>query len=282
MSYIVGQYNHNKDSGDDSSFIDLITAGTADRRQNQSDSGIIGSSLDPFKDECVRVGTLSASKYYYFRGQIKRLKSEQIIYIKLVNYETSVGEAIEQYIKTITIQGGNPDEWVSVEFIFHPVVQFDCILFQLQRTIDDYRIMARYPKIAYQELGVVKNIVSAKIGTDINLLKIGVQSHPSLMMCINGEEIRTPRSGIYEIKNGILPINFFSVVNAAIENTTSLETWMTSIGSQSLAIEKALEAGTMTVDTAIQKYEAMQSKCFFDTSKTISLDPFTLDYMYEG
>lgn len=282
MPYIVGQYNHNKDSGDDSGFIDLITAGSAARRQNQSDSGIIGSSLDPFKDECVRVNTLSTSEYYYFRCQIKRLTSDQIFYLKLVNYETAASGSIEQYLKTVTIQGGNPDEWVNVEIIFHPIVQFDCILLQLQRTINDYRIMPRYPKIAYQEFGTINDLIGLKVGTDIKLLKIGVQSHPSLMMCINGEEIRTPRSGIYEIKNGVLPVQFFSVVNAASENTSTLDNWLTSIGQQCVDIENRYARGELSVDEVIELYEAMQSRCFFGTSKTVLVDPFVLDYMYEG
>lgn len=282
MAYIVGQYNHNKDSGDDGSYIDLITSGTVRRRQNQSDSGVIGSSLDPFKDECIQLGNLSTSEYYYFRCQIKRLASEQIFYVKLVNYDASASGSVEQYIKTITIQGGKPDEWVSVECIFHPIVQFDCILFQLQRTLDDYRIAARYPKIAYQELGIINDVIGMKIASDTKLLKIGVQSHPGLVMCINGEEIHTSRSGIYEIKNGVLPVNFFSVVNAAKENTTTMQDWMNDIGSQSVAIEEAVEAGTMTRDQATARYEAMNNRSFFGTSKTVEIDPFILDYMYEG
>ena len=282
MAYILGQYNHNKDSGDDGAFIDLITSGTVRRRQNQSDAGVIGSSLDPFKDECIQLGNLSTSEYYYFRCYIKRLPSEQIFYVKLVNYDVSTTNNVEQYIKTITIQGGEPDEWVSVECIFHPIVQFDCILFQLQRTLDDYRVAARYPKIAYQELGTINDIIAMKIKSDIKLLKIGVQSHPGLVMCINGEEIHTSRSGIYEIKNGILPVTFFSVVNAASENATTMQDWMDSIGSQSVAIEEAVEAGTMTRDEATARYEAMTNRSFLGTLKTIEIDPFTLDYMYEG
>ena len=35
-----------------------------------------------------------------------------------------------------------------------------------------------------------------------SLLQIGVQSAPGLLMCINGEEIKVGRSGLYEILNG--------------------------------------------------------------------------------
>ena len=284
MSYVIGQYNHNRNSGDDSSFIELVTEGTARRRQNQSDTGGGDMGLSPFEDECVQTTALSPSKYYYFRCYIKRMPSEQTFYVKLVNYDTTVGGAPEQYLKTITIQGGIPDEWVSVDLVFHPVIQFDTILFQLQRSLEDYRSGTRYPLIAYQELGSINNIINSKIATGIKLLKIGVQSHPGLSMCINGEEIHTSRSGIYELKNGVMPANFFSVVNAAKEvneGTGSMKEWMANIGAISLDIEEQVEAGIITREQASEIYAAMSSKSFFDTSKTIEIDPFILDYMYE-
>ena len=282
MSYIVGQYNHIQGSGEDSGFIDLITAGTASRIAHQNDSGTASIAPDIlFEDECVRVSPLLPTEYYYLKCKIKRLTSEQKIFIKLINYETTAGDKIEQYLKSVTIKGGNPDEWIDIELIFNPAFAFDCILFQLQRTLDDYRIIPRYPKIAYQEFGTINDIITTKVGTDIRMIKIGVQSHPGLMMCINGEEIHTPRSGIYELKDGVLPIRFFSVVKAAIENTETLNDWLVQTGADCLEIEQELEQGIITIDEAIARFEAIKSECFFDTNKTTIIDSFTLDYMYE-
>ena len=281
MSYIIGQYNHNRGSGDDNSFIELITSGEAKRKQYQGDSGG-SSSVGTFQDECIQINRgLTTSNYYYFKCYIKRLISDQTFYIKLINYEDSAGSQIDQYIKTVTVQGGKPDEWVSVEFIFHPIIQFDTILFQLQRTLDDYRTGTRYPKIAYQELGIINSIIDSKISNGITLLKIGVQSHPGLMMCINGEEIHSSRSGIYEMKNGVLPVSFFSVVNTAQENTTTMQTWMDYIGEQSILIEEEVEEGIITREEACNLYAGMPSTSFLNTSKKIEIDPFILDYMYE-
>lgn len=280
MSYVIGQYNHNRNSEDDRTFIDLITSGTARRRDSRSDSGT-GTTSALFQDECLQVGNLFPSEYYYFRCYIKRLSTQQTFYIKLVNYDDTEVESVEQYIKTITVQGGNPDEWVSVEFIFHPIVQFDTVLFQLQRTLDDYRSGTRYPIIAYQELGIVKDLISLKIGNQVNLLKIGVQSHPGLMMCINGEEIHASRSGIYELKNGTISVNFFSVVNAAKEEGNEMQTWMEGVNAQSILIEEEVEAGIITREQASEMYKNILSTCFIGTSKIIEIDPFTLDYMYE-
>lgn len=278
MAYIIGQYNHNNASADDSSFITFITSGTVNRRANVSDTGVISESVDPFVDECITDLSLNSEKYYYFRGQIKRMTTSQIFTIKLVKYDPQTEEEkVEQFVKQIIVQGGDRTEWVSVEFIFHPIINdFDTILFQLQRTIEDYREFARYPKIDYQELGIINNIITTKVGDNISLLKIGVQSHPGLTMCINGEEIHVSRSGIFEIKNGVIPVTFFSVTNPAIENTTTVEVWKNNINDD---IEEIEESGLTPQEKEVL-YEAIPSECFFNTDKTNKIDAFTLDYMY--
>lgn len=285
MSYIIGQYNHNKASGDDSSFVTPITSGTVKRRDNSGDMGVVGTALDPFSDECISDLNLVSTKYYYFRCQIKRMTSPQTFTIKLVNYDqTAIGD-VEQFIKQITIRGGDREEWVSVEFVFHPIVQFDTILFQLQRTIDDYRVFARYPKIAYQQLSIVNNIIDSKIGNDVSLLKIGVQSHPGLTLCINGEEMHLSRSGIFEIRNGVIPVNFFCVLNPAIEvninptDISSVEGWKISINQQ---IENIENDPSLTPEQKEARYRAINSKCFFGTAKKYEVDAFILDYMYDN
>lgn len=285
MAYIIGQYNHNSASADDASFITPITEGRVARRTNHGDMGVTGGSLDPFEDECVTDLNLVTSEYYYFRGQIKRMTAPQTFAIKLVNYDDDVSGSVEQFVKQITVQGGDREEWVSVEFIFHPVVSFDTILFQLQRTIEDYREFARYPKIDYQQLGSINNIINSKIGNNISLLKIGVQSHPGLTMCVNGEEIHISRSGIFEVKNGVIPVTFFSVTNPATEvhtdpsDPSTVDGWKNDINEQ---IEDIENDPTLTIEQKEAMYKAINSKCFFGTDKTYSIDAFALDYMYNN
>ena len=283
MSYIIGQYNHTRNSEGDNAYINLITSGEALRRKGQTDSESSSSSFSSFDDECLKVSQFTHSEYYYFRCYVKRMSTQQVFNIKLVNYThpTEITEEVEQYLKTVTIQGGNADEWVSVECIFNPVIQFDTILFELQRGLEDYRLGARYPLIAYQELGTINNIINTQIRSGSALLKIGVQSCPNLKMCINGEEIYSPRSGIYELRNGIIPISFFSVVNAAQENTSTMEDWMAEKGAQALQIEENVEAGIITREEANELYKEMRSSCFLNTSKSTIIDSFILDYMYE-
>lgn len=285
MAYIIGQYNHNSSSDDDSSFITPITSGIVSRRNNSGDMGVGSGSLNPFTDECITGLNLSSSGYYYFNCQIKRMTSPQTFTIKLVNFdETTIG-SVEQFIKQITIRGGDREEWVTVEFIFHPVVSFDTILFQLQRTIEDYREFARYPKIDYQQLGIINNIINLKVGNDISLLKVGVQSHPGLTLCINGEEIHISRSGIFEVKNGVIPVKFFSVTNPAIEinqdihDESSVEGWKVKINQE---VEDIENDPSLTPAEKEARYKAINSACFFGTDKKYEIDAFTLDYMYDG
>jgi len=277
MAYIIGQYNHNNASTDDSSFITPITNGVVKRKQNSGDIGTTVISMSPFSDECISGLNLLSTEYYYFRCQIKRMTSSQVFSVKLINYDDTSSN-VEQFVKQVSVKGGDREEWVSVELVFHPIIQFDTIVFQLQRTIEDYREFSRYPKIAYQQLGIINNIIPDKVGTEQPLLKIGVQSRPGLTMCINGEEIHTSRSGVFEVRNGIIPVNFFSVVNAAIETTTNVDDWKTSVNAQ---IEE-IENSSMSTEEKENAYSEINSRCFFDSGKTYKIDAFTLDYMYSN
>lgn len=282
MSYVLNQFNQVKvdetstSSSTNQAYLTPILNGTAARRQASTDEGVGAETSSLFYDECLKfTGSLTAGAHYYFHGKIKRLSSDQTFYIYLVNYEASTTDNQTQYIKTITVQGGLDTEWVDVEFIFTPIISFDCLLFQLQRAIEDYRSDVRYPVIVYEELDTINNIISSKIKSGVELLKIGVQSHPGLMMCINGEEIYVGRSGIYELRNGVILVNSFSVVKAAVENyngTNPLKVdGKRATISEYLAYLASLETQTGT---------NTNSKCIFGNSKLRSIDPFTLDYMY--
>lgn len=283
MSYVLGQYNKNRNVADDDIFMTLITAGTVDRRNSGGDSEVVGEE-SIFQDECIRVANLSNTNNYYFHGKIKRMTTDQVFQIKLVFYEPSTQEEEnkEQYIKTITVSKGNINEWVDVEFIFSPLLAFDCILFELQRTIADYRYEIRYPHIAYEELSVVNNIISSRISDGAKLIKVGVQSHPGLLMCINGEEVRTCRTGIYELKNGIMTVGFFSTVASIEEDDNTMINWINNVNVEIERITEEEEAGEITPEQAETEKAAIPSACFFGSNKKARhIDSFTLDYMYK-
>ena len=275
MGYVLNQYNKNKDTSS-APFMTYVTTGTPARKQTGSDSGVLGST-DLFENECVRIpASLLSSNNYYFHGKIKRMTSDQSFYIKLINYSAeSETDNYEQYLKTITIAGGDPNDWVNVEFIFTPYKTFDTILFELQRTVEDYRTEVRWPIIIYEELSIINNMIPVIVQTGIEFIKIGVQSKPNLLMCINGEEIRTCRNGIYELKNSLILVSFFSVVAGGTETTNIIDTTITNINAAWEAAERIPD-----LDQREAAKAAIGSRCFFNSSKERTIDSFTLDYMY--
>ena len=283
MSYVLNQLNQPQvdatDPGQTTSYMTLQTAGTASRRENVSDSGVSGGSLNPFYDECVQFNkSLTTGATYYFHAKIKRLTSSQKFYIYLVNYDdTASTDTKTQYLKTIEVQAGDESDWVDFEMLFSPLMGFDCLLFQLQRTIDDYRTDTRYPRIVYEELSLVNNAITTKITAGAELTKIGVQSHPGLIMCVNGEEIHIGRSGTYEVRNGIISVDFFSVVSAAEEDYDG--TNPLTIDSKKVTLEQYLSS--VAAETTITSSTSTNSKCIFGYSKLRGMDAFVLDYMYK-
>ena len=261
MAFQLGQYNKNNHA-EDSRFMTLKTDGQVRRQRAKSDEGI-GASGSIFTNECVETSLLSNTNYY-FHGKIKRMTSPQEFYIKLITYtgESTAQEGPEQYIKTIVIGGGDEHDWADVEFIFSPLTNdFDAILFELVRNVDDYRQDTRYPVIIYEELSVINNLI-----TGYHFIKGGLQSRPGLIMCVNGEEIRISRTGLYEVRENTVPITFFSVVNSAKEDTTILED---TIAAKNAAWDAATDKSTVG------------SACLFDRSKSRVIDNFILDYIHE-
>ena len=62
--------------------------------------------------------------------------------------------------------------------------------------------------IVINQFAIIKNIVK-----DINkIVKIGVQGPPSLLMCINGEQIRIGKTGIFEINEDNVSISFVGFI----------------------------------------------------------------------
>ena len=263
MSYILNQYNHAKGIDTKQEFLTLVTNGIAKRKSTKADSQVIGNAGLQFLDECVYIpGGLKRGVNYYFHGRIKRMKGDipQTFDIKLVNYDDETEK--EQFIKTIVIVGGETEsEWVNVDFIFTPIVDFDTILFKLYR---DSNLKDRYPIIIYEELSIINNILSKILKLENQpLIKIGIQSNPGLLMCINGQSIMIGKSGIYELRNGIIKVNTFSVVNPADETEIDIENLQNNLANM----------GANPINTT--------SICIFNKPKIRTINNFIFDYMYE-
>jgi hypothetical protein len=217
-------------------FMTLVQYGEAGRYAQPGDSSDSGT-ISSIQDECVFV-SLAKGTSYYFHGQIKRTRGVQNFTIKLVKNNDQKA----QFIKKITVAAvaDADSEYMDVDFIFTAAADFDAIVFELARTTGG---MAA-PIIVYQELSTINNILNGDIA-----VKMGIQSKPGLLMCINGQEIRIGKSGIYEMRNGVVKATQFSVVSPALD-----------------------ELYPEYID---------QSICLFHNNKYRSITPFTLDYMYE-
>ena len=252
MAYNLGQFSQTSGVVPDGTYMKLIKKGTATRKQVPSSNPLV-----VYYDQCITLKNNTGAsdqpqkfltnQHYYFHGKIKKQESSQQFDIKLVSFDGTDG--VEQYIKTITVAPGHSGEWQDIEFIFTSFVDFDTILFNLKRTATTVNLT---PVIAYIELSQIQNAIGDRFGSsNLELFKIGVQSHPYFLMCINGEEIRTYRSGIFEIKNEAITIDFFSVVKAA-EETTSVT------------------------------YKTTESDCYFSYAKQRTIDGYIIDYLYES
>ena len=65
------------------------------------------------------------------------------------------------------------------------------------------------------------NLVN-EINPNGTLERVGIWSHPGLLMAINGEEIRVGKSGLWEI-DGILPIESIGIVAVDYKDNWSMD-----------------------------------------------------------
>ena len=246
MDYILGQYYGEEKKGDTTNtYMKLLSGYT------------MGVMLDSFNfsendtgsihiPNIIIQGEFEIDKVYYFHGKIKiSNKENQIINhtlnIKLCNTEKS-GQATyytrqadfqQQYIKQMILSTlSKDDDGVDIDFIFSPMLNnFNTILFDVTRTIDDILDGDITIEIQGFEISAVNNAISTISTTTNNIstfVKMGVQSRPGFRMCINQEEIFVGKSGIYEIKNGQIQVNFFSLIEPIVNyidiNTISTKT----------------------------------------------------------
>ena len=343
MSYSVGQYNFVSGIGAEN-FLSSLTSGyQATRYPATTNSGV--SSLNeeyPFNEECLWYsGAVNegyeAGNTYYLHCRILQLDTNQTFNIKLMHMSPTKEEEDEvQFLKRIVVQKnsiGNVtydtenlkpiitagNNWVDLELVFTPIKNFDSLVFDLVRTVNDgdYDTQRlRYPCIIYNELSLVKNPLDDFNNDEITVVKLGVQSHPGLFMAINNEPIKIGRSGSYELRSDLLEgIDKFAVLEAAtdsaldtdqeavaLQNTTqifaqrheaiayrstqtyhviSVDEYDTLSPYRKMAYEPIYLSDTSSVPDWSEGEDSPSSKCRLDVAKTRTTSSFVLDYMYK-
>lgn len=207
MSYNIGQFR--RDMLDSNNYLTQI--GCTQTYVIQKSDAIDNIN---FKNTVLRPGQPFSSSYcYYVRMQIERLQSKQQINIYLRNQGNE--NSVKQYIMSFSIPSkkqGNDDgkNTVVVQTVFSPNTNYNELLLLLSRTREDYLVSGETieDNEIYGREVIVKNFEVNRIYNILNqiqvnnLSKIGIQGPSGLLMCINGEGIRIPPSGIYQIKIG--------------------------------------------------------------------------------
>lgn len=165
---------------------------------------------------------LNKQNYYYLNFSVKKINSIQNFYLKLKNLTQSdddFSDNNEQIIAEFTVpQSTTENDWTNFEIIIAPNKTYGQLYWDLRRTIsNDYLstsdlqvggAIGRKMTIVINQFAIIKNIVK-----DINkIVKIGVQGPPSLLMCINGEQIRIGKTGIFEINEDNVSISFVGFI----------------------------------------------------------------------
>lgn len=210
MSYNIGQLR----STSIENFITPVTLGAPtefERSSNISGDGTI------FKDIEIQVsGKLLNQNNYYFYFQIKkRLDSQQNVILKLRKNQSQLSQASYQTIKTVSLDNDNSD-YIRFQALISPNADYDYIILELDRVLIDYQknevsststAKGRILQVGELSLFKIQNLVSGYLNqtypTLKSLTKVGIQGRSGLLMCINGEQIRIGKSGVYEINNGM-------------------------------------------------------------------------------
>ena len=207
MKYILKQYNYAR--GVDISDVNFMTSLT-----DISFKSIDSTTIPMRKDNCLYNSNLyQAGHSYYFFGIIEKSATEIEMSIKLVNRlsdaldETTVDKEKIQYVKKVKVPVTSVKDYYTLEFVFTPIINFNSLTFEIESNHSGVRI-------GCIDAAELNDIIGSTLGVTNGspLIRFSIQSIPGFLMCLNGEGIRVPRNGIYEIKNGIVLIDSFTPV----------------------------------------------------------------------
>ena len=235
MSYKIGQL---RKSNTTSYLTDLSWSATAVKTE--------GYAAKLFDDYAIRLsdnGNFNTNNTYYLRFSIKRIPyndprfsattypmtkdsndpREMVIKLELLKhdgsssngeYERGTYQIIENSIAVEPYIPGVNTEYFSFETMFTSNAIYPYLGFILSRTTYDYLGAAPRDDVKANidfgengDVAIVNNILPRS-----SVDKIGVQSRPGSLICVNREPIRIGRTGTWEINNGV-PITFVGFAN---------------------------------------------------------------------
>lgn len=180
------------------------------------------NSIIDFYDQCLYLSgesVVSSIYSYYLKFEVtQNSNTMQEFSIKLKSDEVTVDNV--QNIRNFKVkQGVNK---TIFELIFTPNSNYNQIIFELRRTGLDFNInnedgtSGRIMEIKILQFDRIINVISSYLAKNYagmtSLKKIGIQGPPGLLFCIDGEEIRIGRSGIYELYNEDINISYIGFI----------------------------------------------------------------------
>ena len=205
MSYNFGQFRRKQI---DSYLIPISYNVAIEQKESSLSPGVIfNEQVINLNNALNSIDEYGKRKSYYLRFKIyKNENSNQTITIKLLNSTQS------QTIKKIFLKMGSSADYEIFETILTPNASYNQICFELDRISEDFSQVnedgtyGRTINIEVENLSNIYNIINF-LNTSIEekgkLKQIGIQGPVGMLMCINGEEIRIGRTGVYEINYGI-------------------------------------------------------------------------------
>lgn len=155
---------------------------------------------------------LQKNTAYFVRIYFKKIETPQHITIHLRDSANTISQKVKNFTVpaldgTAAVSSDNlndPKTWIYFNFIFIPNQQgYTKISFDVVKTAYNVNINLEGNMV---HLRKIHNLITTKVKPKHNvtsLVKIGVQSRPGTLMCINGEEIRVGKTGFYEINSGV-------------------------------------------------------------------------------
>ena len=161
-------------------------------------------------DDKLLSAPLQKGVQYYIQIKIRCKDVAQYVMFYLTDSQVEDRQMIGQYAvarKSNASILNEQDQYALFSFIVTPFRNYNYILIQLER--NNTNILnnnLEVDVIAYNYLKI-RNLLDP----NQEVVKIGIQGPPGLLLCINQEGVRIGPSGIYEIKNSQINVSFFGI-----------------------------------------------------------------------
>lgn len=196
MSYKVKQFKRNQLPVNN--YLKIIEEFSNENNYSRTGRETVITESLKVKDSSIKMPEgmkLEKGKNYYFTFKSNEFESYKV---KLINTDTQASMTIK------TIQSG----YSRQEVIFCPNDNYNLIVFELIRNLTNAnnltRVGLRLDTLQSEifKLYELTNILTTSTFSDVPYIKkFGLQGPPGLVFCMNGEEMRLGKSGIYEVED---------------------------------------------------------------------------------